>query len=371
MPLFWPARLLRGDSYGYEINKVISTLSSGRFELKEATLYTAFKRLEEQGYIASYWGNSGAGARRRYYTITPSGRLASKRLAALLHHHPIRPSGQQAIGRGMARNQGDHGQAIGIGGRIMREQLIQYVELLFAGARDCEDVKQEILQNTLDRYDDLIAEGKVPEAAYRLAITGIGDINEILGSQPSHAAPQPNQSGPEVDSDKYRRLQRPEAAYRLAITGIGDINEILGSQPSHAAPQPNQSGPEVDSDKYRRLQRGIAIACFILCPVPLLLCVVEGQVMIGITMMLVLIAVGTMLMVVSGKDQAQLPRRHSSLFVSIAMSLLWPLTTIVYFLISFSTGAWHLTWLVFPIAGAISAVIRAIEDWKEENNHEA
>lgn len=75
------ARLLRGDSYGYEINKVISTLSSGRFELKEATLYTAFKRLEEQGYIASYWGNSGAGARRRYYTITPSGRLASKRLA--------------------------------------------------------------------------------------------------------------------------------------------------------------------------------------------------------------------------------------------------------------------------------------------------
>ena len=206
----------------------------------------------------------------------------------------------------------------------MREQLIQYVELLFAGAKNCEDVKQEILQNSLDRYDDLIAEGKVPEAAYR-----------------------------------------------LAITGIGDINEILGSQPSHAAPQPNQSGPEVDSDKYRRLQRGIAIACFILCPVPLLLCVVEGQVMIGITMMLVIIAVGTMLMVVSGKDQAQPPRRHNSLFVSIAMSLLWPLATIVYFLISFSTGAWHLTWLVFPIAGAISAVIRAIEDWKEENNHEA
>ena len=74
------ARLLRSDSYGYEINKTISTLSSGRFELKEATLYTAFKRLEEQGYIASYWGGSGAGARRRYYTITALGRDASKRL---------------------------------------------------------------------------------------------------------------------------------------------------------------------------------------------------------------------------------------------------------------------------------------------------
>ena len=74
------ARLLKSDSYGYEINKIISTLSAGRFELKEATLYTAFKRLEDQGYIASYWGSSGAGARRRYYTITPAGREASHRL---------------------------------------------------------------------------------------------------------------------------------------------------------------------------------------------------------------------------------------------------------------------------------------------------
>lgn len=63
----------------------------------------------------------------------------------------------------------------------MREQLIQYVQLLFAGAADCDDTRQEILQNTLDRYDDLIAAGKTPEAAYRLAIMGIGDINEILG----------------------------------------------------------------------------------------------------------------------------------------------------------------------------------------------
>ena len=53
------ARLLRGDSYGYEINKVISTLSAGRFELKEATLYTAFKRLEELGYIVQPHTSAG------------------------------------------------------------------------------------------------------------------------------------------------------------------------------------------------------------------------------------------------------------------------------------------------------------------------
>lgn len=73
-------RLLQSDSYGYEINKVISTLSAGRFELKEATLYTAFKRLEDAGYIVSYWGGDRPGARRRYYTITPSGRYYCRQL---------------------------------------------------------------------------------------------------------------------------------------------------------------------------------------------------------------------------------------------------------------------------------------------------
>ena len=74
------ARLLQSDSYGYEINKTISTMTGGKFELKEATLYTAFKRLEEQDYIRSYWGDQGSGARRRYFSIAPEGREACHRL---------------------------------------------------------------------------------------------------------------------------------------------------------------------------------------------------------------------------------------------------------------------------------------------------
>lgn len=68
------ARLSADDSYGYEINKAILRKTNGRYELKEATLYTAFKRLEESGSIASYWGNEATGARRRYYAITEQGR---------------------------------------------------------------------------------------------------------------------------------------------------------------------------------------------------------------------------------------------------------------------------------------------------------
>lgn len=68
------AQLLHHDSYGYEINKSINDMTSGRFELKEATLYTTFRRLEQGGYIISYWGDEATGARRRYYAITELGK---------------------------------------------------------------------------------------------------------------------------------------------------------------------------------------------------------------------------------------------------------------------------------------------------------
>lgn len=67
-------QLLRGDNYGYEINKTIQQLTNGQYGFKEATLYTAFKRLEQGGLITSYWGEDGPGARRRYYAITEEGR---------------------------------------------------------------------------------------------------------------------------------------------------------------------------------------------------------------------------------------------------------------------------------------------------------
>ena len=68
------AILSKGDSYGYRINKAIRTQTDNEYELKEATLYTAFHRLEEAGCITSYWGNEESGARRRYYAITEEGR---------------------------------------------------------------------------------------------------------------------------------------------------------------------------------------------------------------------------------------------------------------------------------------------------------
>ena len=76
------ARLMQRDSYGYEINKTIESLSGGAFVLKEATLYTAFRRLEDSGLIVSYWGDEAVGARRKYYKLTQQGREADRQARA-------------------------------------------------------------------------------------------------------------------------------------------------------------------------------------------------------------------------------------------------------------------------------------------------
>lgn len=67
-----------GDSYGYEIAKKIIDGGEGVIDVKDATIYTAFRRMEDDGLLATYWGEGIGGARRRYYAITQKGRARYK-----------------------------------------------------------------------------------------------------------------------------------------------------------------------------------------------------------------------------------------------------------------------------------------------------
>ena len=199
----------------------------------------------------------------------------------------------------------------------MREQLIQYVSLLFAGAENCEDTKQEILQNTLDRYDDLIAQGKSEEAAYRLAITGIGDVSEILGRNDTVPA---------------------------------------------AVPEPKKN---TDNDTLmKKLLRAIAVGLYILCPLPLIVLSELGMDTFGLCGLLCFVAVATVLMILGAKKQdspekedADEPKSEMGKSVS---SLIWAIGLAAYLVLSFLTGAWHITWVIFPILGAINALVCAL-----------
>lgn len=207
----------------------------------------------------------------------------------------------------------------------MKEQLISYVNLLFAGNADCDDIRQEILQNTLDRYDDLLAQGKTPEAAYRLAIGGIGDINEILG-----------QERPEYEARESSRRDTPG----------------------------------------KRTLRAIAVALYILCPLPLLALADTGLEVYGLCGLLAIVAVATALIMLgspskqAGEEPAQKPLTPRQELWNSIRTLMGILTLMVYLAVSFLTMAWYATWLIFPIAAALEGILKAILDLKESVKYE-
>lgn len=205
----------------------------------------------------------------------------------------------------------------------MKDQLIRYIDLLFAGAPQATEMKQEILQNTLDRYDDLISQGKSPEAAYRLAISGIGDINEILG---------------------------------------GEGQSVPAQQPQTPAELPQNAG-------WKKALRAVAVALYIICAVPLF--ILQNE--FGLCLLLVIVAVATAFMVISGKDSAKQrseandhpsPSPRQELRRSVR-AVIWAVGLCVYFLLSFATHAWYITWVIFPLTASVQGLVIACMDLKE------
>ncbi|MCM1534143.1 MAG: PadR family transcriptional regulator [Corallococcus sp.] len=66
--------LCDNDKYGYELAKEIKEKTENKYEIKQPTLYSYLKRLEDDELIVSYWGENSNGGRRRYYKITKTGR---------------------------------------------------------------------------------------------------------------------------------------------------------------------------------------------------------------------------------------------------------------------------------------------------------
>lgn len=210
----------------------------------------------------------------------------------------------------------------------MREQLEQYVKLLFAGTPDSEDMQQEILQNTLDRYDDLISQGKTPEAAYRLAISGIGDINEIVGEKPS------------------------------------PITVEVATK-------------EKSVKENKKLMSAIAIAMYICSVIPLFVLGNIGDGILGLCIMFVIIAIATVLIILASNgsnektDAKSSSKAYNHAGYKAYKSISGGVTLAIYLGISFLTGAWHITWLIFLISGAVDGIVKAILDLKEAKHHEA
>lgn len=62
------------DAHGYTIARLIEQRSEAFLQVEQGSLYPALNRLEDRGWIASYWATSENNRRARYYCLTPMGR---------------------------------------------------------------------------------------------------------------------------------------------------------------------------------------------------------------------------------------------------------------------------------------------------------
>lgn len=211
----------------------------------------------------------------------------------------------------------------------MQDSIRRYIEELFAGtiaSRKAVELKEEMIQNLNEKYSDLLSEGKTPEAAYNITIAGIGDISYLLK---------------DLEQD--------------------------GVHPSAIAAARQRSA----------LFTAAAVMLYIISVVPLIVLTTlskgTGAAVIGIVLMFVLIACATGILVYNAmtkpkyhktddtmveefKEWQSVSHEKKTLLSSVS-SAAWSIIVALYFLISFYTGAWYITWVIFIIGGAIQSII--------------
>lgn len=222
----------------------------------------------------------------------------------------------------------------------MHDKLRSCIDTLFEDAPQSlqtVELKEEILQNLTDKYDELVESGKSPEAAYNIAVAGIGDISELVESMGKSDRPA---AEAEQTAQKSERLRKKSA-----------------------------------------LITSIAVALYIICPAPLILLSVTGDDTLaiwGVIILLGIVAVATCLLVYNSESQKKLKAANQTVVEEFREwqysnsnrhqvrkainSCIWTLTLVAYFAVSFYTHAWAITWLIFLIGSSLSSVVKAIFD---------
>lgn len=222
----------------------------------------------------------------------------------------------------------------------MEDKLRAYMDYLFRDVkpiRKSVELKEEILQNLIDKYRDLLAEGKTPEAAYNIAVASIGDMDELLAGLNDELSFEKEVSGEQLERGKKKSALLVSAAVMMYILCLLPPILLSGT----------------------RLEENLAPA-----------------------LMFLMIACGTGLLIYDHmtkpryrkvddsiveefkewKDQTDSDRRA----MKALSSALWSIITVIYIIISFWTMAWHITWVIFLIGAAVEGILKAVFELKRQ-----
>lgn len=211
----------------------------------------------------------------------------------------------------------------------MIEELKSYIDELFKDApktRAAYELKEELLANSSDRYFDLVEDGIPEKEAFDIVINSIGDIDQLFTSEEPGAI---NQATDEATQKKIALLKA--TAIGIYILGFALMVAI---------------------DEYTAW----------------------GE--LGFVMMLVMAAIATCILVYVGYAYPKYERKDDTVVEEFkewnsgqknkkavqksVNTILWMIVLILYFIISFVTFKWHITWILFLMGVCAQAIVNLL-----------
>lgn len=290
----------------------------------------------------------------------------------------------------------------------MEPKLRDYIENLFATApntKQAYELKEEIIRNTIDRYHDLLADGKSEGEAYNLAIAGIGDINELLEALGGNAIEEnamTEEQNAAIRSKNSIFTGIAVALYILCVTpcillsgtALVEISPVFMFLMISAATGLliyrnktkyiilEENPEKVSKIRTNAILKAVAVGMYISCVTPCILLAQTPLVTISPVFMFLMIAVATVIIVFTRDkngytkaDETMVEnfkefngRKHkTSALYKALVAILWVTTSFLYIFITGVSGfaAASVTWIIFLVAIALQNLMKAIFDYVE------
>lgn len=224
----------------------------------------------------------------------------------------------------------------------MNERIRKHIDLIFESApktRKAMDLKEELLQNTNEKYQDLISHGYSEEDAFQNVIASIGDVTELFD---------------DLEDKNLCNMKEKDRKKRAMITAIAIGLYIFAGVAFFTCALIDESVMLPFDFSFVGLILAAAI------------CIIPTCMLVYAANMYPEYQKRENSMVESYKEAKYLNNKDKSVKEAVS-AIIWSLVLIIYFLISFTTMAWYITWIIFPIGACVQAIAELLFSLKRND----
>lgn len=219
----------------------------------------------------------------------------------------------------------------------MKEKIQKHIDGLFTGApktRKALELKEELIQNAIEKYEDLIGEGYREEDAFQNVVSSIGDVTELF------EAVEEKNLLTLSEADRKKKAKLTAAAVGLYIFA-GVVFLFMQMTAEMASPLSVGYG-YFDFGFF-----GLVLAG--------LICIPPTCMLVYAAHMYPSFRRNENSLVENFKEAQHTANKERAVRISVS-ALIWTLTLALYFIISFATMAWYASWVIFLIGGCAEAI---------------